>query len=56
MAIVNASITNWLVIRSLIAQPTIRREYKSNSVARYSQPSSVGMYVMSPTHARLGRT
>jgi hypothetical protein len=42
-------------MRSDIAQPTTRREYTSSSTARYSQPSLVAMYVMSPASTLLGR-
>ena len=38
---------------SAIDQPTTRREYRSSTAARYSQPSRVGMYVMSATQASL---
>ena len=34
-----------------IDQPTIRREYKSSTAARYSQPLRVRMYVMSHAQA-----
>jgi hypothetical protein len=34
-----------------IAQPTILREYTSITIARYSQPDQVGMYVRSATHS-----
>ena len=35
---------------SAMAQPTMRREYKSRITARYNQPAAVGMKVMSPNH------
>lgn len=54
-AITNASMTSCLVIRSLRLQPTIIREHTSTSNARYSQPSRVGMNVMSATHVSFGR-
>ena len=37
-----------------IAQPTIRREYTSSSIARYSHPCRVRTKVMSPTHTLSG--
>ena len=39
---------------SAMDQPTTRREYRSSTAARYSQPSRVGMYVMSATHDSFG--
>jgi len=36
------------LIRLFMLQPTIRRENTSRTTARYSQPSAVQMYVMSP--------
>jgi hypothetical protein len=53
-AIVSASHARSAVMRSAIAQPTTRREYRSITTARYSQPSSVHRYVMSPTHFWFG--
>lgn len=41
--------TSSFVIRWLICQPSILREYKSIIVAKYSQPSFMWIYVMSPT-------
>ncbi len=41
--------------RGRMAQPTTRREYRSRTAARESQPARVGIAVMSPTHTRLGR-
>src|SRR5579859_1238936 len=41
-------------ICSSIAQPTRRRENKSSTPARYSDPSSVSIAVMSTNHFRLG--
>ena len=41
-------------MRSDIAQPTTRREYRSSRTARNNQPSVVAMYVMSPASTRLG--
>src|SRR5439155_19064320 len=38
--------------RSLMAQPTTRREYRSSNTATYSQPVRVGMKVRSPAHTR----
>jgi|GEM_PF-5161614 hypothetical protein len=52
-AISKASTTSRLVIRSPIDQPTISREYKSSTTARYRQPSRVGMYVRSATQTWL---
>jgi hypothetical protein len=46
-AISRASTTSRLPIRSDIDQPTIRRECRSSTAARYSHPSRVGMYVIS---------
>ena len=43
-----------LSLVSLVAQPTTRREKRSSSTARYSQPWAVAMYVTSPTHATFG--
>ena len=40
-ALFRASTTHRLSIRSPIAQPTIRREERSSTAARYSQPSWV---------------
>ena len=37
-----------------MAQPTTLREYTSSTIARYSQPDQVGIYVMSATHSRSG--
>ena len=42
------------VMRGLIDQPTTSRLNRSSTTARYSQPSPVWMYVMSPVHTRLG--
>jgi len=39
---------------SSIDQSTILLEYKSITVARYNYPSSVGIYVISPTHFSFG--
>src|SRR5688572_27010617 len=50
IAICNASITSFDVMRSDIDQPTTMREYKSMTTARYSQPSSVETQVISLTH------
>jgi hypothetical protein len=41
-------------MRSDIAQPTTRREYRSSRTARNNQLSVVAMYVMSPASTRLG--
>ena len=43
IAMVNASMTNRLVMHLFIDHPTIRREYKSITTARYSHPSDVQM-------------
>ena len=37
-----------------IDQPTIRRENRSSTTARYSHPSAVGKYVMPAAHATFG--
>ena len=42
-------------ISGAIAQPTILRECKSSTAARYSQPPRVRIYVMSHAQARSGR-
>jgi hypothetical protein len=34
-----------------LAQPRTLREYTSITIARYSQPDQVGMYVRSATHS-----
>jgi hypothetical protein len=39
---------------SAMARPITRRENTSSTVARYSQPSHVRTYVMSPTHSTSG--
>ncbi len=49
-AMVSAYSVSSTVIRWLIAQPTTRREYRSSSTARYSQPSIVQICVRSPAH------
>ena len=54
MAIVNASQTSLAGMLGAMAQPTTLRAYKSSTVARYSQPAPVRMYVMSLTYARFG--
>jgi hypothetical protein len=41
---VRADIASSRVIRSAMAQPTMLREYRSITTARYSQPSSVQTY------------
>ena len=53
-AVCSASQTSWAVMRSDMAQPTTRREYRSITVAKYSQPSSVHRYVMSLTYFWFG--
>jgi len=53
-AIWSASQTSCAVIRSEMAHPTTRRESRSITTARHSQPSSVQRYVMSPTYFWLG--
>ena len=45
-----ASLTNSVCMCSRIDQPTILREHRSITAAKYSQPSPVGMYVMSTAH------
>jgi len=52
IAISRVSTTGRLSIRSNIDQPTIRRECRSSTADRYSQPSRVGMEVMSAAQAR----
>ncbi len=42
------------VMRGLIDQPTTSRLNRSSTTARYSQPSSVQMYVMSEVNTRFG--
>ncbi|KVO99011.1 hypothetical protein BGV60_04515 [Burkholderia ubonensis] len=46
-AIVSASVTRSAVMRGLIDQPTTSRLNRSSTTAKYSQHSSVQMYVMS---------
>jgi hypothetical protein len=53
-AIFKASQTSCAVMRSDMDQPSTRREYRSMTVARYNQPSSVHKYVISPTYFWLG--
>lgn len=53
-AIVNASLANSRPSEERAHQPTTRREKRSRTTERWSQPSPVGMYVMSVTHARCG--
>src|ERR1700731_1188748 len=53
-AISSASMTRLLRISGCIDQPTTRRLNRSITTASKSQPSLVGMYVMSPVHAWLG--
>src|SRR3954451_1634261 len=50
----NASIASLVSRVRLIAQPTKALEYASKTAARYSQPSRVGMYVMSLSQRSLG--
>ena len=50
----SASVTSCAVICSLIDQPTTRRENKSNTTAKYNQPSAVQMYVKSATQRWFG--
>src|SRR5664279_5086440 len=50
----NASIASLVSRVWLIAQPTRALEYASRTAARYSQPSRVGMYVMSLSQRSLG--
>ena len=54
MAMFNASIASFVSSVRLIAQPTKALEYASRTAARYSQPSRVGMYVMSLSQRSLG--
>ena len=54
MVIVSASHTRCCVIRWFLAHPTMAREYRSITTAKYSTPSSVQTYVMSVVHFRLG--
>ncbi len=49
-----AATTSRLSRWSAIDQPTTRRAYRSSTAARYSQPSRVGMEVLSATHAAFG--
>ena len=53
-AISSADCTRSTVCRALMAQPTTFRLNTSSTVARYTNPSSVGTYVMSATHKRFG--
>jgi hypothetical protein len=46
-AIVSASNTKLVCMREPILQPTTARECKSNTAAKYNQPSCVRMYVIS---------
>src|SRR5436190_5535281 len=50
----NASIASLVSRVRLIAQPTKALEYVSRTAARYSQPSRVGIYVMSLSQRLLG--
>src|SRR4030095_6192749 len=54
IAMCNASIASLVSRVRLIAQPTKALEYASRTAARYSQPSRVGMYVMSLSQRSLG--
>jgi hypothetical protein len=54
-AFIRASRTNSRWIVGLVAQSTIFREKRSMTMARYSQPCQVRMYVISVTHALFGR-
>jgi hypothetical protein len=54
IAICSAATTSAAEARSLIDQPTMRREKMSIVAARYSQPSSVARYVMSETQTAFG--
>ena len=53
-AIPSADCTRATVWRALMAQPTTFRLNTSSTVAKYTNPSSVGTYVMSATHKRFG--
>lgn len=46
-AITSASVTSSAVMSLRIDQPTMRRENRSSTTAKYSQPSAVQMYVKS---------
>lgn len=50
----NASHTSCAGMVGAMDQPTMRREYRSSTAARYSQPLSVRMYVTSHTQSRIG--
>src|SRR5512144_875040 len=50
----NASIASFVSRVRPTAQPTKALEYASRTAARYSQPSRVGMYVLSLSHRSLG--
>lgn len=45
---------SFLSSRSPVTQPTTRREYRSRTAAKYTQPPRVQMYVMSLPHFRAG--
>ena len=49
-AICRASQASCAVMRGDIDQPITARDHRSMTTARYSQPSSVRKYVMSPAH------
>jgi hypothetical protein len=50
----NAPSTRSVSARSLVFQPTIRREKASRTLASHSGPSPVGIRDRSATHSRLG--
>ncbi len=50
----NASTTTLACMCSLMHHPTTWRLNRSMTAVRYSQPSSVAMYVMSLVHTRFG--
>lgn len=54
MARCSAKQTRLALIFALVAHPTTMRLKRSTTTAKYSQPSSVQMYVMSDTHLVFG--
>jgi hypothetical protein len=53
-AIVYASSTKLVCMRVPMLQPTTARESKSNTAAKYNQPSCVRLYLISVTQAWSG--
>src|SRR5437588_6271468 len=51
-----ASQTSLAGMLGAMAQPTTRRAYRSNTMAKYNHPVPVRMYVMSETYAMFGAT